>query len=692
MTILAELSGNVTVTDDGSAFLLGDVEIIDDGPFGFELTVDQRAAVAMAQRFQQLGIGLTIDGEPIPDREIGDVLTITESADNFADLLTFQLLGEKWSPFFRETLRSKARVEVSFVIGNTANEFRKKVFTGYVVSHDFDAIGPSGPAATVQCMDAATLYAQKRAKTYTLAANSQRSRLSIGSELLGIGGIPAGHIDLPFGHGGIVRKPIAPGNQPILDYLRDFWGVLGCEIGLEDGKLCARRYDPDAEPVLELNASNLLAPPTAGLSITTPDTLAPNVTGVVSVAYSQEAVGGLRTSQPFSVITVGPYAPMTADGHPAWPEQTRVLSEVITRETYLGNLVQREEREEWGWYAIKAAPEKIVSSVDPPFYEIVPNTDFPVYTFPDGSTRSESVEKFRLISKTVTTKTVDGNYQVTAIREEKYEYHFARKAIWEVVAGEDQLIEDTFITDGGDGVLTGKEVIGLAGSSAIFARPDELKETAFELNPNGTIRTETVTEHFYDIGSRRRKIDGAFGYGVDSVVYATRAQEPSLTEIDEWGGLEITTKRYRASTVSEDQYTLTERKGKKSASSRLLGAPPRAQRAEPRSTSQQITGIVEDLARIALAGERIEDVQPNEFVETPEEAMVYSRFRARKAGALTLTCAIPIESLVHKFRLVRVNLPGTSIHGLKFYVVEVTRNASTYVEGIRAEHYPPELG
>lgn len=692
MTILAELEGSVTVVDDGSASLLGSVEITDDGPFYFELTVDARAAVAMAQRFQQLGVGLTINGEAIPDREIGNVLTITESADSYADRLTFQLIGEKWSPFNRELLRSKAKVEVSFVIGNTANEFRKKVFTGYVVAHAFEAIGSNGPASTVQCMDAAALYAQKRARTYTLAANSQRSRLSIGTDLLNIGDIPAGHIDLPFGHGGIIRKAIAPGDQPILDYLRDFWGVLGCEVGMEDGKLCARRYDPDAEPVLDLNASNLLAPPTAGLSITTPDTLSPNVTGVVSVAYSQEAVGGLRTSQPFSVVTVGPYAPMTADGYSPWPEQMRVLSEIITRETYLGNLVQREEREEWGWYAIKAAPEKIVAIVDPPFYEVVPNTDFPVYTFPDGSTRSESVEKFRLISKSVTIKTVDGNYNVIAVREEKFEYHFARKAIWEVVAGEDELIEDTYLTDDGEGVLTGKEVIGFDGGSALFARPDELKETAYELNPNGTIRTETVTEHFYDIGSRRRKIDGAYGYGLDSVVYATRDQEPSLTLADEWGGLEITTKRYRASTASEDRYTITERKKKKSSTARMLGAPPRPERAEPRSSSQQITGIVEDLARIAHAGERIDDIQPNEFVETPEEAMIYARFRARKAGALTLTCAIPIESLVHKFRMVRVNLPGTSIDGLKFYVVEVTRNAATYVETIVAEHYPPELG
>lgn len=695
MTILAELAGTVTVTDDGSAALLGAVEITDAGPFWFTLDVDARAAVAMAQRFQQLGAGITINMVAIPDCEIGDALTITESADSYGDRLTFQLIGHRFSPFARDLLRSKAAVDVSLVIGNTANEFRKKVFSGYVVAHSFDA---QGPAATVECMDAAALYAEKRAKTWTLAPNSGRSRLSIGLELAAVGGIPIGHVDLG-GNGGTVTKPLAPGNQPILDYLRDIWGILGAEIGFEDGKLTARRYDPDAPAVLEINASNLLLP----VSIASPDTLAPNVLGVVSVAFSQEEIGGLRTEET-RVITTGPYAPVSASG--TWATADRVISEIVTRTTYLGTLDVRAEREEWGWYAVRAAGAKMQTTGTAPFYELVTHTDFQTWVFPDGSTRGDSVEKFRRISRHVVTKEVDADYNVVAIREEKYGFRFLRAAVWEVTAGVDELAESPrYINDEGQGVQGGIEMMGLVNlngvgmegglpQSSTYIRPVELTETEITLNADGTIFSEVETHHYYSIGAPVLRADGAYGYGIDSVEYTARPQEAMTTVADQWGGLRVTTRRFRV--INEDRYEVTERvtisgQPPRTTTSTVNGAPPRPERAEPESSSQDITAVVEDRERIFLAGEEIEDVEHNEFIETYGEAQAYAKIRARRASARVLTCEIPIESLAHKFRMVRVNLPGSSIDGLKFYVREVSRNAATFREGIIAEYYSPQF-
>lgn len=701
MTILAELSGNLTVTADDSPSVLGHVEVTDAGTFWFVLDVDDRASVAFAQRYQPLGVGITINGVPVPDREIGNVLTITESRDSYGDRLQFQLIGERWSPFARRILSSNAHVVVTFVIGHGATEFRKQVFDGYVAAHTYDA---QPPAANVTCLDAAALHAEKRAKTWMLPANSGRSRLSLGMELLALVAIPTGYIDLG-GDGGIVNKPLAPGDQPVVDFIRDMWGILGAEVGFENGLFCARRYSSSLPPVMELNAGNILAPPAAPApTITSPDVLAPNVIGVVTSSYVQEDIGGLRTVET-SVVTIGPYAPVSATG--TWQTTVRTISEVITRTTYLGTLDILTEQEEYGWYAVKAAPEMFLPSEDPPGYEIVPS-NFTTFTYPDGSTRGDSVEQYRRLSKTVVRKAVDDDYNVIAVREEKYSFRFQRKAIWIVVDGENELSAgQTYLTDEGEGVLGGREVMGLLegdsgnrmegglAASSLYRRPDELIETTYELNADGTIKSETVTEHFYDIGQPRRKADGAHGYGFDSFTYASRAQEANDALADQWGGLRTTIRRYRV--INEDKYEMTERTTGSNEPARtktqtLVGAPPRPERADPEVTTQEIREYVVDSERVALSGQEIERVEHNEFIETREQAAAFARILARRASARVLTCSTPIESIVHKFRMVRVNLPGTSIHGLHFYVTDIERHAATFQQEITAEYYSPELG
>jgi hypothetical protein len=679
VTILAELAGSVTVLDDGTPSLLGDVEVTDDGAFWFVLDVDARASVAFAQRFQQLGVGIMLDGVAIPDREIGNVLTITESADSYGDQLTFQLIGARFSPFARAHLRSMARVEVSFVTGNTANEFRKKVFTGYVVAFTFN----DRNEADITCLDAAALHAQKRAKTWTLPANSGRTFLSIGLELLALCDIPVGHIDLG-GNGGIARKAMAPGDQPVLDYIRDIWAKTGAEIDFEDDKLCARRYSPTLPPVLDLHAGNLLASSGgAAIGLTSPETLAANVLGVVSTSYTEGDTNGQHVVV-HRVETFGEYA---RKGVTETSAVYRKIGEVITRTTYRGTLDVLTDVEEWGFYSPQASGTRIQESGEPPGYEIVDRLVFGgsvVYTYTDGSTHADPYETFRVIRRSVDSKRLDSELRAIGQRSEESKYAFRRKAIWE--GGSESTLSNppTYLNDAGEGVTNFKEEFGVA----------ELIDAEYSLAANGTIEAELERHHYRDIGAPRMNATGAFGYGVDTVTWTSRASEgPSAFD---GGGLRIVERRYFVR--DEDRYSVSERTthsdgtAARTVRSSMTGAPPRPEQVQPEVFTQEIRAIVEDRARIAMAGQEIESIVHDEYVETPEEAAAYAKVLARRASAITLTCEVAIESLAHKFRVVRVNLPGSSIDGLLFYVREVTRDAATFREGIVAEYYAPELG
>jgi hypothetical protein len=702
VTVLSMLLGEVTVAADDSPILCGSVEVRPDEFFYIELTVSDRAAVAAAQRFQQVGFRIDADrGDGVmvtfPDRELGNVFTISEDGDSFGDTFAFQLIGERFNPFARAQFQRRTKIEAYARIGNTRNEFAGKVFTGYVISASHQ-IHP--PVTDVMCIDAAGLYAERRAKNYSIPPNSQRSRLSIGTELLLLGGIPIGSIDLG-GDGGKISKPLTLSDTPILEFLRDFWGILGVDIDFENDAFCARRYSPDLAPVIELNAGNIVLPAT----LTAPDTLAPNVTGVVSVSFSRAEPRGVRTPVETSVVTVGPHAVLSHAG-PA-DVKTQVISEVISRTSYLGTLDVRYEEEEFGWYAVRAAPSRVIFSGDEPGYEVAPVTET-VYTYPDGSTRGDREEKFRRIRKLVRTKDVDADGNVIRTREARYFLHFIRRAIWQVDgSGEDVPVEfPIYVNDDGEGVLGGREVMGLSENdqgmrmegglslNADYLRPDELTITEVRLNADGTIFEEVTTDYFYDPGPARYRATGTYGYGLDSRSYTALSSEMDGDSGEAWGGKRTTTKRFRV--LDEDRYEMTEtiREGVKAPTtrtSRPTGAPPRPERVEAETSSQEIRGETVDSARVALVGEEIEDVEHNEYIETRAEAQVYSRHRARKKAARVLECSMPFETLAHKFRMLTVNLPNSSIHGEQFYIQSIRRDGATFRQTLTAEWYPPDL-
>ncbi len=691
MTILATAYGTLTVVNTTTPVALIDLEVTDADGFEIDLTVTGAAAVAAAQRFQRVGARIDYDrGDgamvTFPDREIGNELTIDESTDSYGDRLSLQLVGERFSPFDgRALLRAKRQVDAHLWYGSPLNEYLSKVFTGWVVEGPYDV---QPPTSRVTCLDAAALYTEKRAKDWSLPPNSGRTRLSVTLELLALGGIPVGHIELPFGHGGIVRKPRALGDRTILDFLRDWLGAIGVEIGFEAGAFVARRYDPLLPPVLELHAGNLALP----ITLTPPPTLAPNVSGVVSVSYNRVEPTGERSVRT-SVVTVGPYAVQTKDGPMA--ARTMVTGEIITDTTYLGSLDVLTEQTEKSWYAPRASPDHLELHVDPPGYEVVPNTAGSFVPWSDGTTRRHDQEAFQITRRMSRRKTPDADGNVINVREDRYFLHFVRRAVTVIESDGDEVLAGSaiFLTDDGQGVVAPYEIMGfdmLPGGGAWFegVRPDESDATTFTLNDDGTIREERRTELRYDIGSERRRDVGAYGYGVDSRTYTGQQFET----FD--GGKRVTITTYRA--IDEDRYEVVRvvRDGTLppvTTTETFTGSPPRPERVEATSTSQEIRATIRDEQRIGFAGEEIEDVEHNEFIETPEEARALAVWKAMQAGAVVLDCTIPIEGQVHKWRMVTVNLPGSSIHGLKFYVRSVQRNVATFLERIVGHYYPPQI-
>lgn len=719
MTILATLDGTITITGDEAPSISGDIYVTDPDQFEIELLFTDRAGVAASQRSQRLGVRLDIDrGDGVmvtlPARETFGTLTIDESAERWGDILRLQLAGERFSPMARGLLRSKRKIEVYLTIGNPANQYRAKVFTGWITKADHNIFPPN---STVIALDAAALFAQKRAKGFIVPPGSGRARLSIANELLTIGSIPAGHFDLG-GDGGTVEKPVSLGDRAIVEFLKDYLGVLGAEVGFIDGQFVAVRYDPDLPPVMELNPSNIILP--ASLSV--PETLAPNVTGVVSVAYTRLEPDGVRTTEERSV-KLGLYSPMqyenlqngdgslTANLAPAEPVIIRPIEETITKTSRLGTLEVMTDQTAIAWYATRGARSQIWDVVDP---HIDPATGpfingMKSYIYPDGSTRTEPKEKFRRVRRTIKTKEVDENRNVIVAREARYFFHFLRKALWSVVGGVDVPVADfagSWINDEGEAVLNGREIMGLLVGDAgnqmeggtplsptlSYLRPDELDETFYTLNDDGAIIEERTLNHYYDIGAKMRHADGAYGYGTDSRTYASRPAELYTGASDPWGGLRETKTTYRA--INEDRYEVV-------TAERLNGGPwvtqpgqtmtgslPRPERAEAEQTSQEIRAEIEDRQRIAYAGEEIEETEHNEWIERPEEAAAYVRWQAMKKGATMLSCSMPIETRLHKWMMVLVNIPGASIDGEKFYVRTVVREPARFAQAITAAKYP----
>lgn len=695
--LLVSFGGTLSVTPAPLASQPGTIEITEvDAPV-ITLDVDQRAAVAFAQRFQSLGARVDLgrgDGvmNTLPDREIGDVLTISEDADSFGDVLTVKLNGPRFSPFARNILQAKTGLDVYLVTGSPQHEFMAKVFTGFVTDASYDVQPPS---ATVTCLDAAGLYAEKRAKDWSLLPNSGRERLDITIELLGIGGIPIRWLDIPPG---VVNKPHTLGDRPILDFLRDFLGVLGVEIGFENGGFVARRYDATLPPVLELNPSNLFPQ----LTIDAPKPLDPNVLGVVSTSSTRTEIGGYVTEGPLSVAVVGPYAPDTAaemiDGGVVTAtgltpvSAVQVISESLTTVTKFGGVAVRTERVERGWMAERAAGAQVESVVESPEAFTIGPVPGTVFVFPDGSTRAIQRETFRDLTHTVQTKELDSERRVIRIRDERDRWKRYLRSIFEV--GE-AIGDPVPLSDDGQGMQFPTEVFGMPFG---LRRPTELDVTEFTLNEAGEITAETKTEHFHDLPAETRHADEAHAYGTDQRVYRATSPEGIVSNFDfvlPWRGLRVTTKTYEP--IDEDSYRVIEsvRLGNNAptvtTSDPIVGSLPRPEKAEPSTSSQEIRATYEDRDRIALAGEEIEDIEHNEFIETQAEAEVYARHRARMASAKVLNCTIPIESLCHKFRLVRVNIPGASIDGLTFELRKVSRDAATFSQGITANHYAPGI-
>jgi len=712
VTVLATNEGTVTVTGNPTAFARFDVEKTVSNPFAIDLTPDRSAQVAAAQRYSRLGVKVELqrpDGVwmTLPDREVGNVCTIEEDADTFGDRLTIQLVGPRFSPFSRALLRAMTGVRITYVIGSPLHEHRQQVFSGFVASATFST---NPPAATVICLDEAGRHAMKKLPDFSVAPSSGRTRMSIVTEMLTQADIPHA-LDFGGGDGGTVTKPVVPGDRPVLEFIREYLWVIGLEIGFENNILVSRPFGLDRPPTLELTPANLIPP----ADLTSPETLSPNVLGVVSVSYTPVAGEGGEVTTPEEVLTVAPYAAkvytqlQTGDGTlianpgPFQSASPQLISRILTNTTKRGNVETRYEQTEEEFYAKRGTRNTIVEDEESSLgYVIEPDAGF---IFEDGSTRAVPSESFQLVRRTLRTadltminglSAVDPAFNVWVTRriERRYQHRFFRLSLWNVSwspteVTETLLRDNAKISDDGQAVEDGYETLGKYGA-------EEETETEYEINADGTLASETVTERFHSIGAPRFRSDGARGYGVDNREYTDRDAEV-IGPTNAHAGWRKTVKRYSLIKGDEDRYRTTETltdsdgKGPEVKTTTAVGSLPRVERVDAATSSQEIRAEAVDAERVALAGQEINSTVHNEWIENEAEARTLAIILAKQAGAIRIECDMPIETLLHKGRTVQVSVPNAAISDRIFHVRAVSRNAADFTQRVRAEIYPAQI-
>lgn len=710
MAVLASIGVEVT-TAAALAGIVGTLPVevtVGNADAEIQITIDHAAQLAAAASFQRVGVRIDVDlgagMETIADSEIGIDVTIAESLDQYADQLTFSLVGEKYSPFSRSITRAKRAVAVAVVYGAPGAEFLAYVFRGFITAATFNA---QPPIATITALDSASLYSTRKAKEYSVQPNSDRERLSILHDLLSITAIPIRELDIVPGK---VSKPVTPGDTEILSFLRDWLSPTGVTIGFENGGFVARRYRASDPVTAELTPRDICSP----FTMTPPATMTATVVTVVAVKFETISDDGLRTEIE-EVVTTGPYSPaqwvdlQLADGtiiHNGAglpPADVRVISRIVTATTYLGATPMRIEQTEFGWYAPKAARLQINDDVD--------NTITPFgnhWLFPDGSWRSEPAESFRRIRKNITNKELDDAQNVVKTTEERYFFHFLRKAIFQVAGGPplDVVIATTPIVEDGGGVLFDHEYMGLLigddgntvegnlAASTITVRPDSYTITELTLDDDGAIKSSTITEHYFDIGQPRGKSQvGSYGYGIDNRVYTNRPSEGSIGTADTYGGLKVTRTSYR--TLDETRFETTTQTSVQGGVPTTVvqtgsGSRPRPERVMPKSASQEISATMTDALRLAMNG-YIQDAIHNEYIENSDEARVVAVKELRERSAIVFTFDMPIEGLIHKWKTITLDYPLVSVAGLRLYVRQITRNFSRFRQTVVAVWYPPEI-
>jgi len=713
MTRLLTIPGTITITGPRAAHVDADVITTDEAWSEMALSVSDLPDVAHAQRYQQIGVRVQVEravGDGVmltlPDHfELGKNLTITESTRSLGDMLTFTAVGERFSPLARGLLRQRAKVMVSVVYGFGVNEYRRNVFTGWIVQAQFDV---QPPTSQVVALDAQALYAERRAPNYFVPANSGKTRGLVTRELLAIGGIVAGSMDFGQNDGGVISKSVTLGDKTILEFLREYLAVIGVDIYFAEGVLVAVRFDPDEPHVAELNSGNLCLP----LGLKAPDTLAPNVTGIVSTKVTRSPVGGPLPAVPNVTTIVGTHGRETAAERqyagamvaftppPAGP-YTETLSEVHTVTQQQGGVEVNFEEWELGWWNPLAARSE-VRQVDPHTDELEtrPRESGSVYIYEDGSVHRFPQAVFTEIRRVKRVKIPDANGYITRIVERKYGIARYRRALTKVNHG----LSGAWIPVGedGQGMVDGLEVYGGVRNGEIvytppILTPDEIITTDITLDAEQRVIRETITREYRTIGDEVRRANSRFGYGTENMKFYARESEISGFG-ETYTGRDVTTRYYRATTgdayVFTEIVTLNGAPPTAKTSDAIAGSLPTPERFQKNVTTQEIRATVDDDERIALAGERItgpSSVEHNEWIENDEEAATYARIRARKAAAIVLTCEVSMEARIHKYKPVLVKLAGASIDREKFYVQEVVRNLGTFRESLVCERYPVAL-
>lgn len=702
----AGITGRLTITDNGvTAAVPGHITITNAAINAIEGTLEIDPTVAAAGVAPALRAGVTVWVDlgsgvltAIPLSDLADDVVITESdeAGQYADTATFSRVGPNWSPFMLSLIRAKRPMRIDYTYGPIGGETTQTIFTGFFTKSSWQS---DPPQAFITCMDQAIEYANKKV-AIDEPANHGKTRLQILKQLADEHDMMLGTIDLGPRGSVPLSKPISRAEVGLVEFLAEILAPCGARVHFEETRFCATRFSTTEPIVRALNLVDI----SPGVTADIPDVAVPNTITAIAVHFESTPPSGYRTvtteeeTRGFYAVK-GAVLERTTSGVETAVDLSDPLAFIVTkriirRDTYFGETIVRSEIDEWGWYSPLGAASQIETDD-----EIVNYNGALRYQYADGTWHREPKEKFRVIRRTINVKNFDPDtLRVTSDVEQTYQWHFVRKAIWQVniSGGEDfNGVNPIPLTPDGEGLKYAYEIIGApeasfgGGSEGPFAE----RTTVYDADEQGFLDSTTATEYFWSAGEEIFKANNAYVYGAQ-----TKRYRPLQTE--EWnGGERIIETRYDV--TSEDTYRILETttikggriSGGDDVTVRTLqqgGARPTVETIREESSSQEQRVTATDEVRVYLNGEQVSQIQ-NEWCESKEDLRVLADAAIREASAWLMTIPMPLEGIIHKARYVTLHQPTIGPFGERVRISGVQRQLASFTQTLTAKYYPAEV-
>lgn len=628
----------------------------------------------------------------------GAEITLSRTLDGFGVAeLSFSVYGEHQSLWRNPGyLRAMRRVRVRGVTGVPGLYGERVLFDGWIRDAEFDAFPGR---ARFRCQDVSLEHVDKKL-FFNLDPGQQRTRLDVILEVLNDNSFPIGVIDLPDEDGGVLVKAISEGgDKRITVWLPELVAAVGRYVRWRDNAICIEELTASKPPVRTFGPGDIRS-----LRQIPAPTNAPNRVAMSASLYEYLGPTGTRTEPPVEVVDETPYTPKVAVTKQETggaliplsitPVTATPTSKTITTTTKSGGTIIHQEIDEYGWIAPLVCNKRQAFGTGAVSY----NNVFECYQYADGTWRLTPTEEFRLLRRTVITRSFDANGYLREERRAVTRYQALRRPLGEWTAAASTLPYDVLITETGEAWDGGQEQFAADPTISIGYISDE----------SGVL---TVIGAFYFMSFPRLRAATPTGpvsptiyyYGPYSAIqYATAAQ---ATVFDAGVGprSKITfqvvdeTKHRRVCVVTEDNDTF---EGQflpaifPHGTTEFPGPIPSNEQHTDSQTAQQATVVVIDEVRTALArGIEISEPRSNDYCETPGEL--------RRAGGEFLREFAPTIEITSDWDMttdvgdvVRVDHPKLGPQPVDLPVVGISASMNSDGQNsqvLSCPWYPPEL-